>query len=161
MWLQRWQPTRLLCPWDSPGKNTGVDCHFLLQAVYTGLFNSVNSLCEYLSLWSWWISGSNLLCYQEVDRFWSDHFTFSQPVHSTSSQPPLVLRGSHYLKLALPSTQPRQLLSAQYFPTQSNWSHSKLQNIYSIYLLPVSSSTLPPKITQDPEPWSCAGSTHD
>ena len=23
------QPTRLLCPWDSPGKNTGVGCHFL------------------------------------------------------------------------------------------------------------------------------------
>ena len=25
------QPTRLLCPWDSPGKNTGVGCHFLLH----------------------------------------------------------------------------------------------------------------------------------
>ena len=25
------QPTRLLCPWDSPAKNTGVGCHFLLQ----------------------------------------------------------------------------------------------------------------------------------
>ena len=25
------QPTRLLCPWDSPGKNTGVRCHALLQ----------------------------------------------------------------------------------------------------------------------------------
>ena len=24
-------PTRLLCPWDSPGKNTGVGCHFLLH----------------------------------------------------------------------------------------------------------------------------------
>ena len=28
------QPTRLLCPWDSPGKNTGVDCHFLLHGVF-------------------------------------------------------------------------------------------------------------------------------
>ena len=28
----RWQPTRLLCPWDSPGKSTGVGCHCLLQA---------------------------------------------------------------------------------------------------------------------------------
>ena len=27
----RRQPTRLLCPWDSPGKNTGVGCHFLLR----------------------------------------------------------------------------------------------------------------------------------
>ena len=25
-----WQPTRLLCPWDFPGKSTGVGCHFLL-----------------------------------------------------------------------------------------------------------------------------------
>ena len=28
------QPTRLLCPWDSPGKNTGVCCHFLLQGIF-------------------------------------------------------------------------------------------------------------------------------
>ena len=27
----RWQPTRLPHPWDSPGNNTGVGCHFLLQ----------------------------------------------------------------------------------------------------------------------------------
>ena len=27
----KWQPTRLLCPWDSPGKNIGVGCHFLHQ----------------------------------------------------------------------------------------------------------------------------------
>ena len=31
MWPHRWQPTRLPRPWDSPGKNTGVGCHFLLQ----------------------------------------------------------------------------------------------------------------------------------
>ena len=30
---QRRQPTRLPCPWDSPGKNTGVRCHFLLQCM--------------------------------------------------------------------------------------------------------------------------------
>ena len=29
----RWQPTRLPGPWDSPGKNTGVGCHFLLQCI--------------------------------------------------------------------------------------------------------------------------------
>ena len=27
----RLQPARLLCPWDSPGKNTGVDSHSFLQ----------------------------------------------------------------------------------------------------------------------------------
>ena len=29
----RRQPTRLLRPWDSPGKNIGVGCHFLLQCM--------------------------------------------------------------------------------------------------------------------------------
>ena len=29
----RQQPTRLPRPWDSPGKNTGVGCHFLLQCM--------------------------------------------------------------------------------------------------------------------------------
>ena len=28
------QPTRLLYPWDFPGKNTGMGCHFLLQGVF-------------------------------------------------------------------------------------------------------------------------------
>ena len=27
-------PARLLCPWDSPGKNTGVGCHALLQRIF-------------------------------------------------------------------------------------------------------------------------------
>ena len=28
------QPARLLRPWDSPGKNTGVGCHALLQGIF-------------------------------------------------------------------------------------------------------------------------------
>ena len=28
------QPTRFLCPWDFPGKNTGVGCHFLLRGIF-------------------------------------------------------------------------------------------------------------------------------
>ena len=31
---QRLQPARLLCPWDFPGKNTQVSCHFLLQGIF-------------------------------------------------------------------------------------------------------------------------------
>ena len=31
--LQFYEPTRLLCTWDSPGKNTEVGCHFLLQGI--------------------------------------------------------------------------------------------------------------------------------
>ena len=33
VWPQRRQPTRLPRPWDSPGKNTGVGCRFLLQCM--------------------------------------------------------------------------------------------------------------------------------
>ena len=33
VWPHRQQPTRLPCPWDYPGKNTGVGCHFLLQCM--------------------------------------------------------------------------------------------------------------------------------
>ena len=37
----RWQPTRLPCPWDSPGKNAGVGCHFLLQCMKVKSENEV------------------------------------------------------------------------------------------------------------------------
>ena len=33
LWPHRRQPTRLPRPWDSPGKNTGMGCHFLLQGM--------------------------------------------------------------------------------------------------------------------------------
>ena len=34
LWSHGLYPTRLLCPWDSPGKNTGVVCHSLLQGIF-------------------------------------------------------------------------------------------------------------------------------
>ena len=34
LWPHGLQPTRLLCPWDFPGKDTGVGCHFLLQGIF-------------------------------------------------------------------------------------------------------------------------------
>ena len=41
----RRQPTRLLCPWDSPGKNTGVGCHFLLQCMKVKRESEVAQSC--------------------------------------------------------------------------------------------------------------------
>ena len=43
----RWQPTRLPHPWDSPGNNTGVGCHFLLQ--YMKVKSEVAQSCPTLS----------------------------------------------------------------------------------------------------------------
>ena len=34
LWPHGLQPIRLLCPWDFPGKDTGVGCHFLLQGLF-------------------------------------------------------------------------------------------------------------------------------
>ena len=46
---QRRQPTRLLCPWDSAGKNTGVGCHFLLQCMKVKSESEVAQSCPTLS----------------------------------------------------------------------------------------------------------------
>ena len=45
----RQQPTRLPRPWDSPGKNTGVGCHFLLQCVKVKSEREVAQSCPILS----------------------------------------------------------------------------------------------------------------
>ena len=45
----RQQPTRLPHPWDSPGKNTGVDCHFLLQCRKVKSESEVAQSCPTLS----------------------------------------------------------------------------------------------------------------
>ena len=43
------QPTRLRRPWDSPGKNTGVGCHFLLQCMKVESAREVAQSCLTLS----------------------------------------------------------------------------------------------------------------
>ena len=43
------QPTGLLRPWDSPGKNTGVGCHFLLQCMKVESESEVTQSCLTLS----------------------------------------------------------------------------------------------------------------
>ena len=45
----RRQPTRLPHPWDSPGKNTGVGCHFLLQRMKVKSESEVAQSCQILS----------------------------------------------------------------------------------------------------------------
>ena len=45
----RRQPTRLPCPWDSPGKNTGMGCHCLLQCIKVNSESEVTQSCLTLS----------------------------------------------------------------------------------------------------------------
>ena len=49
VWPHRRQPTRLPRPWDSPGKNTGVGCHFLLQCMKVRSESEVAQSCLTLS----------------------------------------------------------------------------------------------------------------
>ena len=44
----RWQSTRLRHPWDSPGKNTGMGCHFLLQCMKVKSESEVAQSCPTL-----------------------------------------------------------------------------------------------------------------
>ena len=46
---RRRKPTRLPCPWDSPGKDTGVGCHFLLQCMKVKSEREVVQSCLTLS----------------------------------------------------------------------------------------------------------------
>ena len=41
----RWQPTRLHHPWDSPGRNIGVGCHFILQCIKAKSESEVAQSC--------------------------------------------------------------------------------------------------------------------
>ena len=60
VWPHRRQPTRLPDPWDSPGKNTGVGCHFLLQCMKVKSESEVTQLCLTLSdPMDWSIIGSS------------------------------------------------------------------------------------------------------
>ena len=54
----RQQPTRLHHPWDSPGKNTGVSCQFLLQCMKV----KVKSLSSARLLATPWTAATKLLC---------------------------------------------------------------------------------------------------
>ena len=67
------QPTRLLCPQHSLGKNTGVDCHFLLQWI----------LCYALQLWDsklifffFWSNGTFTFCVT-----WWSHMPLFKVLH--------------------------------------------------------------------------------
>ena len=49
VWPHRRQPTRLPCPWDSPGKNAGVGHHLLLQCMKVKSESEVTQSCPTLS----------------------------------------------------------------------------------------------------------------
>ena len=84
----RRQPTRLCCPWGSPGKNSGVGCYFLLQCMkvigyYKILSIAPNAIYSSLSIFFFFlytallISTSHILQFNHlkcaVQWFWYKH----------------------------------------------------------------------------------------
>ena len=49
-WPYRWQPIRLPRPWNSPGKKTGVGCHFLLQCMKVKSLSESEVVQSFLTL---------------------------------------------------------------------------------------------------------------
>ena len=56
-------PGKLFCPWDFPGKNTGVDCHFLFRGIFPTQESNPNLLC---------------LLHWQADFFFFNHCTTSE-----------------------------------------------------------------------------------
>ena len=52
LWSRRLGPARLLCPWNSPGKNTGVGCHSLFQSDVLGWPKSSFGFLHNILCWS-------------------------------------------------------------------------------------------------------------
>ena len=73
----RRQPTRFLCPWDSPGKNTGVGCHFLLQCMKEKSESEVTQSCPTPSdPMDWSPPGSSIHGFSRQE-YWSFSFSTS------------------------------------------------------------------------------------
>ena len=76
------KPTGLLCPWNSPGKNTGVACHVLLQGIF--LIQGLNpSLLRYLH----WQASSLPWVPPGKPHFRLSSVQFSRSVMSDSATP--------------------------------------------------------------------------
>ena len=67
------QPIRLICPWDTPGKNFGVGCHFLLQGIFLTQGSNPHHLCLLH-----WQAGSLLLVPPE--KPWQQHWILTSIV---------------------------------------------------------------------------------
>ena len=98
----RRQPTRLHGPWDSPGKNTGVGCHFLLQEIFPtqelnqGLLHCRQILYQLSyegSLYCWAIKRNEVLKYTATDKPWKHYTQWKKPVTNDN-----IFRGSVYMK---------------------------------------------------------------
>ena len=77
------QPTRLPCPWDSPGKNTGVGCHFLLQCMKVKSESEVAQSCPPLLLSHIKLQ---ICCLIHAEQLWCKSLILQEPYRPESSE---------------------------------------------------------------------------
>ena len=112
LWLFGLQSVRLLCPWDSPGKNTGVDCHALLHGIFLTQESNPSLLHRRWILYCWAIRECHHL----------ELLLFSCSVMSDSLWP----HGLQCARLPCPPPSPRACSNS--FPL-SQWCHLAYQAI--------------------------------
>ena len=85
----RWQPTGLRCPWDSPGKNTGVGCHFLLQCVKVKSESEVAQSCLTRDTMDCSLLGSSVhgICQARVLEWVATSMSYPTPREHLSKTP--------------------------------------------------------------------------
>ena len=120
--------TRLLCPRNFPGKNTGVDCHFLLQGIFQGLNPCLSSLLHCRQILYHWATGKAL---PAGCRHASYKFTFNIFRHCCSVSMTFLLSSFIFLFISLSSAcyfPPFPFLYSALCPSKTretySWSHS-------------------------------------
>ena len=93
-----YKPSRSICPWDFPGKNTGVGCHFL----YQGIFLTQGSNPHLLKLLHWQADSLTLHHLGGPQTLWNDSVQFSHSVVSDS----LWAHGLQHARPPCPSPNP-------------------------------------------------------
>ena len=108
--LHRLQPTRLLCPWDFPSKNTRVGCHFLFQ----GIFPTQGSNPHLLALTGRFFK--NLTKFMPI----TINYEFSCQVWKNKIQVDIIYirHIKHNTKITTTTTKKQQMLSTYYRPAK-------------------------------------------
>ena len=124
------QPARLLCPWDSLGRNTGVGCHFLLQYTAGRGIKTRNGVYKKNISFSWW---------------WPEQYS----KHPLMIKETLLTgkRGIHWMGLQFPLSEKQNWKqfqkqnSEKHLGIMSHWSSKFLSDVQSSY--PLLSNEIP------------------
>ena len=112
LWPHGLQPTRLLCPWHFPGKDTGVGCHFLFQiTIVKDVYQFLQSIVKLKSLSCAWLFSTTWTVTHQAPlsmEFSRQEYWSGLPFPSPGDLPnPGIESGSSTLQVdALPSEPP-------------------------------------------------------